>query len=202
MLAVFGLALNANAVTVDINPESTFLLDHGMSFTSLAYDDNGDGIADGANTTSQSVINRYLNSTYEGLFKAYKSDVGSGESGSLLDGSYTTTFGNDPNDPSEAIISYDGGLMADSAYLLVKDGNTEPMWYLFDLTASGAGWNGISDLKLTEFWDNPEQNNRGAISHVTLYTTPEAVPDNGPTLVLLGSALAALTFAKKRKQRE
>lgn len=120
------------------------------------------------------------------------SDVG------LLAGSYQTTFN---GDLSGGTITYVGGnFVGATAYMLVKDGNHTPAWYLFNLTAIG-GWNGIDDLVLTGFWPNG-----GAISHVTLYGTstppddvpPPGVPDGGTTLLLLGAAMAGFAALRRK----
>jgi hypothetical protein len=133
--------------------------------------------------TSQDEINAYLALNYPELVEIYKHDVGEGESGPLA-GSYETTFLDTPTDPSGALIEYTGGPIAEDAFLLVKDGNHSPAWYLFDLS----GWNGTDDLELSGFW--PDQ---GAISHVTLYGGTTTVPEPG-TLLLLGSGLVGLAL--------
>ena len=77
-------------------------------------------------------------------------------------------------------------------YLLVKDGNHEPAWYLFDLMniPSGVGWNGTDTIEVTSFWPNG-----GAISHVSLYG-PTAVPEP-MTLILLGFGLLGLAGIRR-----
>ena len=123
--------------------------------------------------------------------EVYKQNVGGSEEGSLA-GSYTTTFSNSPADPADALIDYiSGPIVNPTRYLLVKDGNQDPAWYLFNL--STLGWNGTEDLVLTGFW--PQQ---GAISHVSLYGGPgTGVPDGGATVALLGLGLTVLAFARR-----
>jgi hypothetical protein len=146
---------------------------------------------DFGNQTGQAEIDAYLAANYPGLDELYKQNVGGGESGSLA-GSYETTFSNSPTDPSDALIEYVGGAIAEDAFLLVKDGNQTPAWYLFDLS----GWNGTDDLVLTGFW--PDQ---GAISHVSLYGGTTTVPEPG-TLILLGSGLFGLAlYGRKSVKR-
>jgi hypothetical protein len=150
----------------------------------------GDEI-DSGDQTSQSEIDAYLALNYPGLDELYKQNVGGTESGSLA-GSYETTFSNTAQDPSDALIEYVGGPIAEDAFLLVKDGNQTPAWYLFDLSA----WNGTDDLELTGFW--PDQ---GAISHVSLYGGTTTVPEPG-TLLLLGSGLFGLAlYGRKSVKR-
>src|SRR5262245_28325255 len=113
------------------------------------------------NQTSQAEINAAIAPIIGSASLLYKQNVGGLEEGSLA-GSYTTTFSNTPADPSDALISYvDGqGYVGAPAWLLVKDGDQKPAWYLFNLTGL---WNGTDDLVLQDFWPG-----NGAISHVSL----------------------------------
>jgi hypothetical protein len=121
----------------------------------------------------------------------YKSNVGGPEEKPLA-GSYETTFSNSPTDPSDALIDYISGTsVGPTAYLLVKDGNQSPAWYLFDLTA--LAWNGTADLDLSGFWPN-----QGAISHVSLFGSSVPVPEPA-TMLLLGAGLIGLAgYGRKR----
>jgi len=129
------------------------------------------------------------------LTEIYKQNVLGSESGSFAS-SYTTTFNNTPSDPADALINYISGpsITGGEIYLYVKDGNQLPAFYIFDVSY----WNGTDDLSLTGFWPA-----RGAISHVTLLTTPGApappsVPDSGATLVLLGLALSSIGMLRHK----
>lgn len=149
------------------------------------------GVISGIATKDQNLITAYLSSTY-GFDELYKAEVPSGEL-ELLAGSYETTFANIPTDPSEAIITYISGPYISDAYLLVKDGNHSPFWYLFDLTKNGLNWDGIETLYLSGFWmDN------GAISHVSLYGSVAPVPEPS-TILLLGLGLVGLAGLGRRK---
>jgi hypothetical protein len=131
----------------------------------------------------------------------YKSDVtgansGNGSDSGSFSGSYNTKFSNSASDPSDALISYVAGqpvITSNPAYLLVKDGNQTPAWYLFNLSA--LGWNGTDALSLTGFW--PDQ---GAISHVAIYgkTGTTRVPDGGATVALLGVGLLGLGAIRRK----
>lgn len=148
------------------------------------------------NETGQSFIDAYLVANYSDIgTELYKQDVGGGESGALA-GSYSTTFDNDPLDPSEATITYTGGDVIDiPAYLLVKDGNHSPAWYLFlfDGGTDGLVWNGTDTLVLTDFW--PQE---GAISHVAFYGESTSVPESAG-LFLLGTGFIGLAAMGRRR---
>ena len=149
----------------------------------------GDEI-DSGTQTSTSVINAYIESTY-GVTEYYKQNVGGPEEGSFS-GSYDTTFANTATDPSDATITYTGGtaISCPECYLLVKDGNQTPAWFLFDIGT----WNGTDTINLTGFWTGS-----GAISHVSIYGAPGQVPEPAP-LALLAAGLMGLglrRFAKK-----
>ena len=126
----------------------------------------------------------------------YKSDVGGSDSGPLA-GSYDTDF--TPNtDPEDALIEYTGSgdIVAGTIWLLIKDGNSHPDAYLFNLTA--LGWDGQEDLLAENFWVG-----QGAISHVELLSTthrpPQEIPDGGATAALLGLGLLGVTALRRKK---
>lgn len=122
---------------------------------------------------------------------AYKQNVGGAEEGPWAS-YYTTDFFNSPTDPAEATIAWDGGMNLSGGYLLVKDGNQTPAWYLFDLGTRG--WNGRETIYLEDFW--PQQ---GAISHVSFYNSEPAAPVPEPTtMLLLGTGIASLAAIGRR----
>ena len=145
--------------------------------------------------TSQSVIDVFIAGTIGSAKELYKAEVDDGEVTTLaLWDSYETVFSDTPTDPSAATITWTGpGIVDSPAFLLVKDGNHSPAWYLFDLTAEL--WDGMETLYLTDFW--PKQ---GAISHVTLLGDTQPVPEPA-TMFLFGVGLAGLAgFRRKFKK--
>jgi hypothetical protein len=125
----------------------------------------------------------------------YKSDYvpNEEEESGLLENSYNTTYSGDPNN---ATIRYTGGdFVGPTAYLLVKDGNNKPIWFLFNLTT--LEWNGTDDLVLTGFWEN----RGGAISNVSLYgNTTTAVPEPA-TMLMLGSGMLGLVLISRKRSK-
>jgi hypothetical protein len=138
------------------------------------------------NDNDQNTINPIIASIVGNSVEQYK--VEPGESGPLAgsyDGSFTANGG---------LIDQTGpGVISPDAYLLVKDGNHEPAWYLFNMTA--LGWDGTDDIILLGFWSGTQ----GSISHLTLYSgSGTTVPDGGSMLVLLGGAVAVLGFLRRK----
>jgi len=77
-------------------------------------------------------------------------------------------------------------------WLLVKDGNHTPWWYLFELPA--LDWANETIL-LSGFWPDG-----GAISHVSLYGSSAPVPEPG-TLLLLGAGLLGLALYGRKRMK-
>ncbi len=150
--------------------------------------------------------NAYVVSTIVGedVDELYRGNNNGSEVGPLTD-SYATSFtpGNEG-----ATISYGSGNIvsaSDPAYLLVRDGNNDPMWYIYDLhhldlTDDGISnpvnaWNGEDSIIIAGLWPN-----NGSISHVALLGSEgTAVPEPG-TLLLLGFGLTGLGAYGLRKR--
>lgn len=119
----------------------------------------------------------------------YKQDEGKGYDEGSFALSYSTEFFNTPTDPSDAVITYVGGqfISVSPVYLLVKDGNNIPYWYVFALNS----WNGSETINIIGFW--PEN---GAISHVSIFggtQVPEPL-----SLILLGLGLIGIAGIKRK----
>lgn len=126
------------------------------------------------------------------LILLYKDNAGGAEEGPFQ-GSYDTSYDNEA-DPMNADLIYTGGnyiASSDPLWLLVKDGNNNPIWYLFDIS----GWDGTEDILLRDFWPD-----NGAISHVSIFGSRSSVTEPG-SLLLLGLALVGLGLVRRRKNR-
>lgn len=186
----FAVAATASSSALDLGPgDAQYSGPHGGVPFILDYINTNFGID--------------LGSDGDELFKAESENDPADLSGPLS-GSYTATFSNSATDPEDVLIEYTGGDAIDTSqptYLLIKDGNANPGWYLFDLTVDGAGdgldWNGTDDLDLDDFWPN-----QGAISHASLWGTSKEVPDGGTTLALLGTSLLGMIGFRKARTRK
>lgn len=125
-----------------------------------------------------------------GLLKAYKAESDpTGEEGPFAS-SYETTFSNTSTDPEDALIEWIGPsvLNCPECILVVKDGDTDPSNYLFDI----GSWNGMESIDLQGFWPNS-----GAISNVTIWSTD--VPEPGTLSLMVIGTFGILLFTRRRR---
>jgi len=169
---LLGMSFQAQATTISISPST---LGCGASLTSPCLALTGD-------ITSQAAINAAIEAVFPGLTGTaiYKQDEGDSEEGSAAPW-YTTSFNGDLSGGTIAWVPGSNYIGGTPIYLLVKDGNHTPAWYLYNISS----WDGQSDITLTNFWLGA-----GAISQVTVYGG--GVPDGGSAAMLLGAALIGL----------
>ncbi len=142
-------------------------------------------------------INTAFNITLKKSDLIYKSD----DTDSELPATpyYSTTFTNTPSDPSDALIEWTSVTdfidCSSNCYLALKDGNNDPGWYFFNISA----WNGMDDISLSGFWPGD-----GSISHLSIWNgggeiaqIPVPVP---ASVWLLGSAFISIVGIGRRKQ--
>ena len=129
------------------------------------------------------------------LVSLYKAEVPSALGDPIVEegpfaSSYDTTFGTDPIDPNNALIEYVSGaaISCPECFLLVKDGNNSPTWYIFDI----GSWDGLADIDIRDFWTD-----RGAISHVTIFGNSSNVAEPGMA-ALLSIGLLGMVVARRR----
>ena len=153
----------------------------------------------GDNNSNNDILNIIQASPYSVGAELYKENRADGSEAGAFLGSYDTTWGPTSLLDAEFTISYTGGnfISASSVYLLVKDGNNSPNWYLYNIS----GWNGTEAIRGQNFFGG----NQTALSHVALYSpdptptgTPPTgtpgtnVPDGGTTVALFGLSLLGL----------
>jgi hypothetical protein len=80
--------------------------------------------------------------------------------------------------------------MTGANWLVVKDGNQDPSWYLFDISS----WDGLEDIQLLNFW--PAQ---GAISHISIFGNGGTSVPEPASLALFGIGLFGLGLVARKK---
>jgi hypothetical protein len=125
----------------------------------------------------------------------YKSEVDDGDEYGAAAPYYTTTYSDSSNDPANALITWQGpGIVSCPAcYLLVKGGRaTSVSQYLFDL----GSWDGQDSIILAGFWPD-----RGAISHVALFSPAIAIVPEPASLTLMLLGIGTVGAARYRSRR-
>jgi hypothetical protein len=170
-LMICGMVCTASADPIyPIDPSSSLLI--------------GQGYETGVPKIEAEILAN-LNIDLAGL-EAYKADYGVVQDSGYYANSYETQFNG--NASGGTISNFGNPIMSDALYLLVKDGNHSPSWYLFNLQ----DWNGTDQIVLSNFW-----NTNGAISHVAIYAANVPVPEPN-SLLLLGSGILALGIVGRR----
>ncbi|MBL8315827.1 MAG: PEP-CTERM sorting domain-containing protein [Rubrivivax sp.] len=132
------------------------------------------------------------------LTKYYKQNRGGTEEGTFAD-SYTTTF----SPATEALITWDGApdpfISCPDCYVIAKDGDSEPNWFLFDL----GSWDGKEAIDFDPLFFKGTINQN--FSHVTIWglddtvDPPVLIPEPA-SIALVGFAMAAAGLSSRRKR--
>ena len=109
--------------------------------------------------------------------------------------SYTTTFNvvdsDDGVSNAGGEIAYDFGnpsISCPDCFLLVKDGDQTPAWFVFDL----GDWSGTTSIFMEDFWLG-----KGGISNVVIYGNISNVPEPG-MVSLLAIGLIGMVVTRRR----
>jgi PEP-CTERM motif len=130
------------------------------------------------------------------LVSRYKSDVsglasGLGSDSGSFAASYNTVFSQSATDPADAEITWvitEPFINYTKVFLLLKDGNQTPGNYIFDISRPSGingGWDGKLTIKATGFWPN-----KGAISHIEIFSNNTTGPGGGSTPIPEPTSLA------------
>ena len=131
-----------------------------------------------------------------GLVELYKIDFDTLTEEKSFANSYTTTF--NVIDPEDGVSNAGGEIVYDmgnpsiscpDCFLLVKDGNATPTYFVFDLGL----WNGTTDtIFMEDFWLGG-----GGISNVVIYGNISNVPEPG-MVGLLSIGLLGMVATRRR----
>lgn len=179
------LVLAALAALLLANSASASL--HVTPANAIAFGNQGPG-----NPAVETAAAAFLGLTQAQLMNTELYRIGNdqAESGSLAS-SYTgsvTPLAAGASQFSAFTITYGSGPAIDPTYMLIKDGNNTPIWYLFDISA----WDGTSTLSGSGFW--PEN---GSISHVSVFGVQAAIPEPATIAVWAMLGMAGAFGAKK-----
>src|SRR5688500_8899932 len=169
----------AKAVITVVVFSSLTLREDSLSITttssSLLSSGNLTGVTD--------ILNQIATEGYALGDTLYKKEYDGGAEYGGFKNKFNTTFVADAvsgenQDASGGSITWNGpSYITNAEYLLVKDGNSKPAWYLFDIS----DWDGKETIALSDFWPG-----KGAISHVAIYggsSSTTTVPDGGATAI-------------------
>jgi hypothetical protein len=146
----------------------------------LSGDDNG-----------QHFIDQAIASTIGTDIELYKNTRDGNIDEGAFAGSYNTIYNSDSSlEQNSALITWVNGTSHISGgFLLAKDGNSKPNWYLYNL--STLSWNGTDTIQLEGFFKDY------SFSHVTIYGAPVPEP---ATMLLFGTGIVGLVGVIRKKR--
>ena len=170
---LLGVSYQAEATAISLNP----------SLAACASPAVPACLALSGPETSNSAITTIIDNLL-GVDEIYKANPGAGLDEGTAASWYTSSISD-----SGGTITWNGGnyIGGSPIYFLVKDGNHNPAWYLYDIS----NWGGKDTITFSNFW--PAQ---GGISHVAIFGG-FGVPDGGSVVMLLGAALMGLAGLRR-----
>ena len=201
--ALFAGPSMAELITPTLNPNPTECVYGGADPTCWA-DNNGNPDQPSLDELAY-LVGITMTSDLAVLYKDETNGKNPGQEEGSFAGSYTTTWNPADNEEeaSGAYIGWDGGsfIVCPECYLWVKDGQSNPNLYVFDLSD---WWNGRTTLTLAGFWLEPvydpetDKYVNGAISNLGIFGRVTQVPEPG-MLGLLGIAALGLGLVWRRR---